>query len=115
MADYFKANLDAKKNIEELQKIINSASFYNDEEYPARERKKIFATLFALRATVNAVRKKPATLEMNVNPEAMKANVQALMKNKSFDSFIKDKGLNAMKDLTVAGHGGAAEMPSKSI
>lgn len=109
MADYFKANLDAKKNIEELQKIINSASFYNDEEYPARERKKIFATLFALRATVNAVRKKPATLEMNVNPEAMKANVQALMKNKSFDSFIKDKGLNAMKDLTVAGHGGAAE------
>ena len=49
MADYLDSTKNALENIDHLKSIIASRDFMNDQRYSAQERKKVYASIFAMR------------------------------------------------------------------
>ena len=107
MAVYFDPNKDALTNINELKARLRDGQI-DFQNYTA-ETKKIYATIFALRAAVNSTAGKSKTLEYRADPAAFKQYYDQIMKSPSFQSFIDSKGNDAVKEMFAKGHGGEAE------
>ena len=113
MADYFDPNKTALDNINDLKKRLEKGTI--DFQNYIGETKKIYATIFALRAAVNSTAGKSKTLEYRADPAAFKQYYDQIMKSGSFQRFIDSKGNDAVKALFAKGHGGEAEKSFKEF
>ncbi|MBO4888943.1 MAG: hypothetical protein J5589_11620 [Firmicutes bacterium] len=108
MADYFDKNKTARDNIEYMQQIIKSPDFLDDQKYPPQERKKVYASIYAVRNASNVLPNKPKTLNVPVPENLFNSYLQQTMNAPSFDRFIQQQGTR-MTQIMTNGHGGLAE------
>ena len=94
------------KTINSVQKAMKTTQFDGISE---DGKLKVYANLFAYRASCDAVRKEKSTLKVPVDAEKMQAVQNSLTQSESFKSFVKAQGHAQMKKMLTTGHGGAAE------
>ena len=94
------------KTINSVQKAMKTTQFDGISE---DGKLKVYADIFAYRASCDAVRKEKSTLKVPVNVEKEQAVHASLIQSESFKSFVKAQGHAQMKKMLTTGHGGAAE------
>lgn len=106
---YYDNRKYAMQNLESGKKLLNSSQFKNAEKYPDEKKKDLYAWMFAIRMSVNAVRGKKDSLKKGVTAETLKQNYEFLTNNKTFADFVAAQKHERMKKLLSEGHGGTLE------
>ena len=107
MAVIIDENQTVLENIDVLKdRLKNGQLDYQNYE---KEAKEIYASIFALRSSVNAERNKKSTLRYTPKKEVFDQQKKDLLEDKNFDAFVKKHGTEKINQWIAGGHGGAVE------